>query len=263
MQQRSIETRKGIRVSVREAGSGPPLVFMHGVAGLLSEEPLLERLAEQYRVLAPVWPGYGEEEGEEELEDMLDFALHGFDVLEALEVERPHVVAHCFGGMIAAEMAALNAGALDRLVLLAPYGLWHDDAPIGDLFACTPFDQPKLLFADEEAGQRLLTAGLDFSHDGALTDFMVGNARRLGTAGKILFPIPNRRLSKRLYRLRSETLVVWGGADSLIPPVYAGHWHAQLPNARTAAIDGAGHMLHAEQPDAVSEAILKFLGGTR
>ena len=261
MRERRIETRKGIRVNVREAGEGAPLVYLHGIAGLLPEEPLLDRLAQNFHVLAPTWPGYGEEEGEEKLEDMLDFTLHGLDVLEALEVARPQVVAHSFGGMVAAEIAALNSAAIGRLVLLAPYGLWHDDAPIGDLFACTPFDQPRLLFADDEAGQKHLTAGLDFSHDGALTDFMVGNARRLGTAGKVLFPIPNRRLSKRLYRVTAEALVVWGSADRLIPPVYAEHWQAALPNAQVALVDGAGHMLSVEAPEAVAEAIEKFLAG--
>ena len=89
---------------------------------------------------------------------------------------------------------------------------------------------------------------------------MVGNARRLGTAGKVLFPIPNRRLSKRLYRVTTETLVVWGSADRLIPPTYASAWQALLPQAETAEIAGAGHMLQAEQPAAVAEAIEKFLG---
>jgi pimeloyl-ACP methyl ester carboxylesterase len=256
---RTVETRKGIRVPVREAGAGPPLVYLHGIAGLLEEEPLLDRLAERFRVYAPVWPGYGAEEGEELLEDMLDFALHGLDVLEALELERPQLVGHSFGGMIAAELACLNSGAIDRLVLLAPYGLWHDDAPIADPFAATPFELPNLLFSDPERGQKALTAGLDFSHDGALTDFMVGNARRLGTAGKVLFPIPNRRVSKRLYRVSADTLIVWGSADQLIPPVYARHWQALLPRARCQEIQGAGHMLQAEQPEAVAESIVKFL----
>lgn len=262
MPERTIETRKGIRVRVREAGSGPSLVYLHGISGLLDPEPLLDRLAEQFRVHAPVWPGYGEEEGEERIEDMLDFTLHGLDVLEALELERPHLVGHSFGGMIAAEMASLASAAVDRLVLLAPYGLWHDESPIEDVFATTPFHLSKLLFSDAEQGQKVLTAGLDFSHDGALTDFMVSNARRLGTAGKVLFPIPNRRLSKRLYRVAAETLIVWGSADRLIPPAYAGHWQALLPHAQCEEIEGAAHMLQAEQPAAVAETIAKFLRAT-
>ena len=88
---------------------------------------------------------------------------------------------------------------------------------------------------------------------------MVDNARRLGSAGKILFPIPNRRLSKRLYRLRAETLLVWGRADKLVPPVYAARWQELIPGARLAWIESAGHMLPLEQPAAVAEAVAKFL----
>ncbi|MGH7288381.1 MAG: alpha/beta fold hydrolase, partial [Myxococcota bacterium] len=79
MKERTLETRKGIKFRVREAGSGAPLVFLHGAGGLLPEEPLLERLAERFHVFAPLWPGYGDEPGEDLLEDMLDFTLHGFD----------------------------------------------------------------------------------------------------------------------------------------------------------------------------------------
>ena len=50
-------------------------------------------------------------------------------------------------------------------------------------------------------------------------------------AGKILFPIPNRRLSKRLYRLTAPTLLVWGESDRLIPPVYAERWVELVPTA--------------------------------
>ncbi len=260
MADRVLETRRGIRFEVREAGSGRPLVYLHGIAGPLGDGPFLARLAARHRVLAPVWPGFGDEGGEEKLEDMLDFALHGLDVLEALGVERAPLVAHSFGGMLAAEMAALNPAAIDRLALLAPYGLWHDGAPIADLFASTPFSQARLLFRDADAGQKALTAGRDFSHDGALTDFMVANARRLGTAGKVLFPIPNRRLAKRLYRVRAEILLLWGSEDRLIPPVYASHWQRLLPQAQRSEIPGAAHMLQVEQPAAVAEAIEKFLG---
>jgi pimeloyl-ACP methyl ester carboxylesterase len=79
-------------------------------------------------------------------------------------------------------------------------------------------------------------------------------------AGKILFPIPNRRLSKRLYRLSAPTLVLWGAADRLIVPAYADRWKTLILAARTQVIDGAGHMLPYEQPDAFSRAVAGFLG---
>jgi pimeloyl-ACP methyl ester carboxylesterase len=260
MNERRIETRRGIKCRVREAGRGAPLVFLHGAGGLVPEEPLLEKLAERFHVFAPLWPGFGEEPGEDLLEDMLDFTLHGWDVVEALGLDRPHLVGHSMGGMIAAEMACINAAGLAKLALLAPVGLWLDAHPIPDLFATPPWELPPLLFADPAAGQKLLLAGLDFGNDAALTRFMVDNARRLGSAGKILFPIPNRRLSKRLYRLRAETLLVWGRQDKLVPPVYAARWQELLPNSRLAWIDGAGHMLHLEQPAAVAAEIATFLG---
>jgi pimeloyl-ACP methyl ester carboxylesterase len=259
MSERSLETRRGIKFRVRELGAGAPLVFLHGAGGLLPEEPLLAKLAERFHVFAPVWPGFGEEPGEELLEDMLDFTLHGWDVVDALGLEKPHLVGHSMGGMIAAEMACLNTAGVGRLALLAPVGLWLDAHPIPDLFATPPWELPPLLFADPAAGQKLMLAGLDFGNDAALTRFMVENARRLGSAGKILFPIPNRRLSKRLYRLRADALLVWGRQDKLVPPVYAARWQELLPKSHLTWVENAGHMLQLEQPAAVAEALTRFL----
>ena len=89
MNAQTIETRRGVHVRVFEAGSAQaqPLVFLHGVLGLLSDNTFLELLAERYHVLAPELPGYGESSDEEQLEDMLDFTLHGWDVVEALHVD--------------------------------------------------------------------------------------------------------------------------------------------------------------------------------
>ncbi|MFP6624120.1 MAG: alpha/beta fold hydrolase, partial [Myxococcota bacterium] len=102
----------------------------------------------------------------------------------------------------------------------------------------------------------------DFSDMKALQNFLVGNARRLGTAGKILFPIPSRQLAKRLYRQTLDTLLVWGREDRFIPPVYAERWQELLPSSELALIDEAGHMAPYEQADAVLEAIQKFLGAS-
>ena len=262
MKRRTITTRRGIVLEVLEAGEGPSLLYLHGVTGLLESEPLIEALSARYRVHAPLWPGYGaeaEDSGEIELEDMLDFALHGWDVAEALELERPHLLGHCMGGMIAAEMACLAPRQVDKLVLVAATGLWLDEHPIPDLFAISPFKIAETLFCDAQAGEALLGGGADFSQDGALTDFMVGNARRLGMAGKILFPIPNRRVDRRLYRLSNETLLLWGRQDQWLVPAYAERWQALLPSARLAWIDDAAHMLPYEAPAEASEAITKFL----
>ncbi len=256
----SVETKKGTRCRVLEGGRGAPVVFFHGAGGLLADNPFLDGLAQRYHVFAPEWPGYGDSAGEELLEDMLDFALHGWDLVEALGLRQPHLVGHSMGGMIAAEMACLAPRDLAKLVLVGAAGVWLDDHPIPDIFAMLPHEIAEVLFVDPARGAALLTGGADLSDMEALKDFYVATQRRLAMAGKILFPIPNRRLSKRLYRLTAETLVLWGAADTLIVPAYAAHWKASIPGARVQTIEGAGHMLPWEQPAAFVDAVARFLG---
>jgi pimeloyl-ACP methyl ester carboxylesterase len=267
MSERTIETRRGIACRVRTFGAHahPPdrraIVYLHSALGLMAEEPLLARLAERWPVYAPEWPGYGEQPTEGALEDMLDFALHGWDVVDALALgQPPHVIGHSMGGMIAAEMACIAPHDLERLVLIAPAGLWLDAHPVPDIFATLPFDFPQLLFHDPKAGETLLAGGLDFSSAAAVTAFMIRNARRMGTAGKILFPIPSRRLKKRLYRLAAPTLIAWGASDRLMPPVYAAAWQAAIVGADCTVLQGAGHVVPHEQPHALADAIEKHLG---
>jgi len=260
MKTRTVETRKGARCRVLEGGSGMPVVFLHGAGGLLADNPFLDRLAARYHVFAPELPGYGESTGEELLEDMLDFTLHGWDVVAALGLARPHLVGHSMGGMIAAEMAAVAPHDLDRLVLVAAAGLWIEEHPIPDIFALLPGQLVELLFQDPDKGQALLTGGVDFSDMEAFKAFYLGQQRRLAMAGKILFPIPNRRVSKRLYRVTAKTLVLWGEADRLIVPAYAERWARLIPGATVQTIPDAGHMLPYEQPETFVDALTRFLG---
>ena len=260
MNWRTIDTRKGLRCRVLEGGSGAPLVSFHGAGGLLADNPFLDQLARRYTVFAAEWPGYGESMGEERLEDMLDFALHGWDVIDALGLTRPHLLGHSMGGMIAAEMACLAPRDVGKLVLVAPAGLWMDEHPIPDIFAMLPYQIAEVLFVDPQRGQALMTGGADLSNIEALKDYYIAAQRRLAEAGKILFPIPNRRLSKRLYRLSAETLLLWGAQDKLIIPAYATQWQKSIANARVEMIEGAGHMLPYEQPEAFVTAIQTFLG---
>jgi pimeloyl-ACP methyl ester carboxylesterase len=255
-----VETKKGTRCRVLEGGSGTPLVFLHGAGGLLRDNPFLDRLAQRHHVFAPEWPGYGESTGEELLEDMLDFTLHGWDLVDALGLRQPHLVGHSMGGMIAAEMACVSPREVGKLALVSPAGLWIAEHPIPDIFAMLPGQIAEVLFTDVKAGQALLTGGADLSNMDALKEFYLGTQRRLAMAGKILFPIPNRRLSKRLYRLSAETLVLWGTADRLIVPAYARRWTTLIPHARLQTIEGAGHMLPWEQPEAFARALAEFLG---
>jgi pimeloyl-ACP methyl ester carboxylesterase len=184
-------------------------------------------------------------------------------VVDALGLSgsRPSLVGHSLGGMIGAEMACLAPHAIEKLVLVDAFGLWLDEQPIPDVFALLPYEFGDYLFHDQERAAALLVGATDTADPESLRQFFVDNARRLGTAGKILFPIPNRRLSKRIYRLLAETLVVWAEHDRLIPPAYASRWQVLLPRSKSVCLPNAGHMLPYEQPHALAEAVVAFLGG--
>lgn len=248
----------GARIQLVEAGKGRDLLFLHGAGGHMANDPLIAALATRYRVVAPLLPGYGQSTGEDGLRDMLDITLHSLDVLEALKLKAPIVVGHSMGGMIAAEMAAIAHTEVAKLCLLAPTGLWLDDHPVVDIFSKLPFELPGLLFHDAAAGQKLLASGGNMEDPEFLKQFLVMNARRMGMAGKILFPIPDRGLAQRLHRIRARTLIVWGREDALIPPVYGDAFKKAISKSKLVRIAKAGHALGQERPVAVLKAIRDF-----
>jgi pimeloyl-ACP methyl ester carboxylesterase len=255
MELKSIATHRAA-VRYYEGGQGRPLVFLHGAGGVDADLGFLDALASRFHVYAPLVPGYGDSEECPELRDMLDFTLHTWDVVDALGVKDPVLVGFSMGGMIAGEMAALAPRDVSRLALIAPAGLWLDDHPIPDIFAMMPYDLPKYLFYDEAAGAKALTAGMDLGDPKFLQAFLVQNARQLGAAGKILFPIPERGLAGRLYRIKAKTLVIWGESDNLIPPIYAQAFQTNIAGADLVMIPQAGHLVAFEKTAEVVRAIL-------
>ena len=254
LETRTLETRRG-PVRFLTGGSGEALVYLHGAGGMTPSDPLLAALAERYRVYAPYLPGYGETEDCPDLRDMLDYTLHTWDVVEALGLRDPILVGHSMGGMIAAEMAALAANDVSRLALIAPAGLWLDDHPCPDMFALMPYDLPKYLFHDPEAGAATMTSGLNFDDPKFLQDYLVRNARQLGMAGKLLFPIPERGLRGRLYRIKAKTVIVWGMSDRMIPPAHGPEFEKGIAGSRLVTVPEAGHMVILERPAVVVEAV--------
>lgn len=256
MESRMIDVSNGrAQIRVFEAGKGQDLVFFHGAGGLMPDDPFVARLAQHYHVHAPLLPGYGDSEGAENFRDMLDITLLAGDILDALAVTNPIVVGHSMGGMIAAELAAVAPQAIAKLVLICPAGIWLDEHPIPDLFSLMPHEYPELLFHDVELGTRLITAGLDLENLEFLAEFLITAGRQLGMAGKILFPIPDRGLKDRLYRIRAKTVIVWGDEDKLIRPVYAREFSGRIPRAELVNVAAAGHMVTIEQTEKVVAAI--------
>src|SRR6266540_2782413 len=84
--------------------------------------------------------------------------------------------------------------------------------------------------------------------------------QHLSTAGKFLWPIPDKGLKKRLHRIKAPTLILWGVSDRLAPPVYAEDFRARIPNAQVRMVEEAGHVLPLEQQDAFVNAVREFVG---
>ena len=238
--------------------SGDPLLFIHGAGGLTGVDGFLEDLGRDFRVFAPQFPGYADSTGETNIDDVVDAALFFHQLMDELNIPTANIVGHSMGGMLAAEVAALDIHRAKKLVLAAPAGFWLDANPIPDLFAAQLDEIAGLLFHDPKSpGAQLMTAiPTDFK---ALETMYVERVKRFATASKFLWPIPDRGLKKRAYRIAAPTLLLWGESDRLIPPIYAKEFTSRIKNSKLQTLKEAGHMMMYEQPEAFVKAVREFL----
>src|SRR5438477_240494 len=238
--------------------------LLHGAGGLPVWEGVLPLLARAFRVHAPLLPGFGQSTGLEYLEDEHDLFLHGFDVLEALGIERPYVVGESMGGWMAAEMAALRPKEVGRLALAAPVGLWRDEAPLPDMFGMMVHELVPYLFHDQHcpAAERMLAVTQLFGARDDRTEeqveLLLSLVRGFRTAAKFLFPIPERGLERRLWRITAPTLVVWGAEDRFAAPLYGRIFAEKIRGARLETISDAGHLIGLERPEPYAQAVVRW-----
>jgi pimeloyl-ACP methyl ester carboxylesterase len=250
-----------LTLHVKVAGDGPPLVFFHALAGLVWE-PMLDQLASQHTVYAPEHPGTspGEPKAIDEVRNFWELLLVYDELIRALGLERPVAVGQSYGGMVAADLAATFPRLFSRLVLLSPAGLWLDHAPIPvqQMVSGPPEDLPKYLFAHPEGpGPQAMMA---LPADPALIPAMIAQqAWNIGCTTKFAWPIPDLGLGRRLHRVTVPTLVVWGRQDRLVSVDYAAEFGRRIAGSQVEVIDDCGHVVQAEQPEAVGAAMSKFL----
>jgi pimeloyl-ACP methyl ester carboxylesterase len=164
------------------------------------------------------------------------------------------------GGMLAAEMAAIEPRRVKKLVLVGAAGLWLDDCPTADFFAMTPEELVQAVFYEphSELAKAFLTLPKD---QNAANEVMIRRIKGFAAAGRFLWPLPDRGLRERLYRVKAPTLLLWGEADQIVPPRYAQEFRALLTESeevKIVLIPKAGHMPLLEQTQAATKAILEF-----
>jgi pimeloyl-ACP methyl ester carboxylesterase len=244
----------GRRQTIHRGGSGPFLVWCHGLSGLDADRALLDALAHRYTVVAPMAPGFNDLAELDGIDDVHDLSLHYDDIVGAVTGEPVLLAGHSFGAMIAAELACHSPARVAALALLSPIGLWDDAHPVADLFALPAVEVPDLIYFKPPS--------IELSDEVDPVEAVMALARGMTTVAKFVWPLPDRGLRKRLYRVDAPTLIVHGTEDAFVPVAYAHDFGRAIADTTVELVADAGHMVGNEQPDAVVAAVTGFFASS-
>ena len=246
----------GVSCRVWTAGAGPKLGFLAGFGGLPRWVPFLDALARERTVIVPSLPGFpGGERGHALLDSHLDWLLATRRLLEGAGLAGADLAGSSVGGSLAAEVAALWPAMVNRLALIAPFGLFDENDPATDPWAQRPGDIAALFCADP-AKWEALKAEPEGQNS---PEWPIEQTRASEAAARIFWPLGNTKLEKRLPLIGAPTLLVWGAGDRLMPRSYADKFAAGI-KGRTAIeiIPGAGHLAEIDKPEETAAAILRW-----
>ena len=249
-------TVQDVALEIAEAGSGPPLLLLHGIAGPLGGTPVFRALAPHARVVAPSHPGYGGSPLPDWIDRIDDLAFLYLDLIEAMGLSEVCLVGCSFGGWVAAEMAVKSTQRLKRLVLVNSFGIKIGDREsrdIPDIFALHPDEVSKLIWHDRKLAPDIA----------AMSDEAVERMVRDQEAAALYLWEPymhNPKLRRWLHRIDVPTLLLRGAHDGLVSPPLAQAMADAIPGARLETIAGAGHAPEFEQPHILAERLERFLG---
>jgi pimeloyl-ACP methyl ester carboxylesterase len=142
----------GCKLSFARAGTGLPLLYLHGTDGLAEWPAILDALVERFDVIVPDHPGFGASEGPAWIDEVSDVAYCYLDAIEALGLAGVHVVGQSLGGWIALEMAVRSTHRLRSLTLISAAGIHVKGVPKADIFMIDPEEQARLAYADPKRG---------------------------------------------------------------------------------------------------------------
>jgi pimeloyl-ACP methyl ester carboxylesterase len=256
--ERLVELRGGtLAFRVLSEGRGAPVVYFHSFHERGGWAPFLSDLARDFAVYAPFHPGVQGSTGVETLEDVFDLTLAYDELLSALGLPTAALVGHFFGGMVAAELAAVFPARASRLVLASPLGLWRNDVPPADVVILPPDELAAVLWRDPEGEVARQWAALPEGDDENVAA-QIESVQRRAAMAKFVWPIPEKGIRKRLHRVVAPALVLWGEGDRANPVVYAEDWQRFLKGAAVRFLPG-GHMILQEAPAAAAAAVRDFL----
>lgn len=249
------------------AGSGSPVLLLPGAGGWqLTFQAMVARLSEHHTVYALDPPGQGETEiissGFPYGTDGIVGAIGSF--LDAMNLDRPAVVGHSWGGGFAVRLAELHPERVSRLVLLAPAGL-----DVKDVWEFRLLRLPLV----GELGARLMARGAirhmlrkSFVHPERIPSHLVSSAVRaldrpeqraamLKVERSVRWPETERDLP----RVHVPVLLIWGQQDRYLPVGNIGRFTSQLPLVEAHILRDAGHSVHDDSPEETYAVLTPFL----
>lgn len=259
----------GLTTGYLEAGSGDPVVLLHGgefgAGAELGWERNIAALAEHYRVLAPDMLGFGESAKVIDFNDGRGLRIrHIARFCEVLGIGSAHFVGNSMGAINLLVDTTSDRPVLPVRSLVAICGGGdiqrneHTDALYD--YDATPEAMRRIVTAlffdpsypaDEAYVRRRYVSSIA---PGAWESLAAARFRRPGLEA------PSTPSSQRAYaRITVPVLVVEGARDKLLRPGWAAEIAAQIPDGRSAVVDGAGHCPQIEQPEALNRIVLNFL----
>jgi pimeloyl-ACP methyl ester carboxylesterase len=265
----------GSTVNYVDIGSGPVMLFVHGLGG--SWQNWLENLphfAQTHRCIAPDLGGFGESppvEGDVSIER---YARSLSELLAHLDVGSAVVVGNSMGGFIALELAIKFPELVEKLVLVSAAVLWQEyrrakplvafaGATEGTLGRMIIGLQPRLASRPRLRQTALRMGGIVAPHKlgRELQRELVLTARRTEGFLPAFQALADYSLRDDLEKVSAPTLIVWGTADPLVGVAHARELEQLIPGARAVIYKRAGHVVQLERPDEFNEEVERFLAG--
>lgn len=252
----------GLRIGFERAGSGPPLLLLHGaLCDRRSWRRQLDALADEFTVVAWDTPGFGGSSDPPE-----GFGLDGFadcvaGLAAALELDRPHILGLSFGGGLAIEVSRRHPDLPRSLVLASAYAGWAGSLPADEVERRVE----RALDEAERPPQQWVDGYLPGLFTEAASAEVVAELRTmmLDTRGPghraMLLAFARADLRDALPRITVPTLLLYGGVDRRSPPHVAEELHAQIPTSQLVVLPGVGHSCNLESPDRFNAEVRAFL----
>ena len=269
----------GHPVIYRTAGSGPPVVLIHGMVNSSHHwREVALRLADRYTVIAPDLIGHGDSATPRGDYSLGAHAAVIRDLLTAIDVRGATIVGHSLGGGVAMQFFWQFPQLVERLVLVSSGGLGREVSPLLRSAALPGASVALRVVAGRRSLAALdrVAAALDASGSarGVYVRAVVRALRPLERAGsreaflqtlRSVIDLQGQHVSAtdRLYLLGPvPTLIVWGERDNTIPLQHGRSAHDAIPHSRFETLPRAAHFPHLEDPEGLADVLGDFVATT-